>query len=933
MRRRVGRAGLCCLLALPLATAQEIKRPGPPPLEDFETDADQDGAPDGWYNLRDARLAPGGRVGPTCLRFDNELPGRPARASRAFGIDGRVTEAVIVGLWARLEAVLPGERLSDRPALFLELLDEDLRSVRRGVIGPWRSDDAAPGWARVAHRIPVPSSTRDAILTVGLLGATGRLEVDGLTIELIPRGGVETNNLVLNGGFELGEVEPDHWSVEGPVRRVPEGRDSDMALEFTRSGGRAQVGLSLPVSRFEDLEIRLAARGSGLRATGGARAGLFFLDESGHLLPGTLGSLPLTRWGGSFAWAERRVPVRVPPNAIRAVLQIEKSDAAGTLVIDDIEVVAAPNAARGHWSPDQEREATLGWAPYVPATAIEPGSALDFSGLLEAPAGSLGRVAVREGRLHHEKGERARFFGVSLMPPAAFLDAAHAEALADRLARCGVNLVRLSGLGAALPPGASLFDDSRDDTQAFDPNALSRLDHLIAALKAKGIFVALELQSSRRFREGDKVDAYRELPPGGGPAAAFDATIRARSMATAEALLTHVNPETRLALRDDPVLAWVALAGELSLFDQIDAPKSLPRSYREALDRAAESAGVGTGRRSWQGVESRQWAAEADALRKLGVTAPIAGSSHWRREPEFVAAQTASGLDLIDDRLYWFGPPWQLPDRASQLWDQAGSLAQLAGRKRRIDRPYAVGEWAAQTRGAWALPYEAADMLLMARAALVEDWDALVRRGVAVEPELWGAAASGTAGGRDVLVVPEVLNGAPHAFAMLPHAASIVLRGREGPAHLRRTTETAGRLAIETAHTTALAGWCQDRPLNAESVAIDIQGPFGAVAVTAVGREPLAKARRVLVTAVARAVPTGFAWSDSWRRTVADPGQPPILMEPVRATVIWKHAPGQVEAHALDPSGRRVKAVPVEVVREGVRLAIDSTGSWELVAP
>jgi hypothetical protein len=43
----------------------EIERPTPPPLENFETDADHDGVPDGWYNLRDAKLAAeGGTVGP-----------------------------------------------------------------------------------------------------------------------------------------------------------------------------------------------------------------------------------------------------------------------------------------------------------------------------------------------------------------------------------------------------------------------------------------------------------------------------------------------------------------------------------------------------------------------------------------------------------------------------------------------------------------------------------------------------------------------------------------------------------------------------------------------------------------------------------------------------------------------------------------------------
>ena len=52
-----------------------------------------------------------------------------------------------------------------------------------------------------------------------------------------------------------------------------------------------------------------------------------------------------------------------------------------------------------------------------------------------------------------------------------------------------------------------------------------------------------------------------------------------------------------------------------------------------------------------QAIEAEQWRGEAEALRAIGLKAPIAGSSHWRREPEFATTQAAPGLDLIDDRV------------------------------------------------------------------------------------------------------------------------------------------------------------------------------------------------------------------------------------------------------------------------------------------
>ena len=75
-------------------------------------------------------------------------------------------------------------------------------------------------WTRVAKRIPVPPGTKDAIMSVGLMGATGTLDFDGLTVDLIPVGGEDSTNLVVNGGFELGDPGPASWVAEGDARRV-----------------------------------------------------------------------------------------------------------------------------------------------------------------------------------------------------------------------------------------------------------------------------------------------------------------------------------------------------------------------------------------------------------------------------------------------------------------------------------------------------------------------------------------------------------------------------------------------------------------------------------------------------------------------------------------------------------------------------------------
>ena len=889
-------------------------------------------------------------VGPRFLRFENAKPGRPARLSRAFGVDGRKSEAIIIGFWVRLDQIQTGERMGEDPGLIIDFLGEQLRTASRGSLGHWPKLGVGR-WTRVARRIAVPPGTLDAILSIGLLGASGIMDVDGMTIDLIPVGGTETTNLVVNGDFELGDPDPANWTVDSGAHRISPGFRSGSALELARAGSRAITGLAIPVAPFSALEVTLTARAQGLRGSGGALAHIFFLEDEGRILAGIETGVLAFRWSGSFDWRAERIMVPVPPGSMRAVLQIEKADGNGTLRVDDVKVVVAPNAEAGSWTPYHVEDDTIGWLPVGPSPKIEASSALDASSLLDAPAGKHGFVTVRDRRLAFAEGGRARFFGVTLLPPTPFLDRDRADALVDRLARSGINLVRLGDLDTALGPQRSLFDDTRDDTKELDPVSLERLDHLIAALKARGIYVAIELQSVRKYRSEDGVADVGLLPQGGGPAAVVDPVLRRLQLDAAQAFLGHVNRETGLALRDDPVLAWVTLAGEITLFDQIDNPGALPPAQAAELKKLAQMSTFGAGRRFWQSVEGDYWKSFAAALREDHVRVPIAGVSHWRREPEFSATQATQGLDLIDDRLYWSPPLWVDPERCSLLFSHNGALAAGAVAKRKLDRPYVVGQWCNQTLGAWAFRYEGADSLLASLIAANEDWDALVRRGIFVYPMTWGTNSSGTGGGEDIYQIPEAVNGIPQVYALWPHAASLLLRGPQSTkghppapapraiaASHRRTTVPGwdpdrGRLVIDTPHTQGLAGWAGPEPAIFDALEIKSESDYAVVVASSLGPQPIATASRLLVSAVARVEPTGFRWVDSWKRDIADPGRAPLLQEPVQFKLRWRR--GAVKAYALDNTGARIGEV--KLVTTGNWTELDSRGDtatmhWELVA-
>ena len=951
----------------PAARSQEaddlVERPSPPALEDFETDKNKDGIPDGWYNLRDARFVnEGGVIGAHFFRFECARAGRPARLSRAFGVDGRKHEAIVIGLWVRIEKVQTGERTGEDPGLIIDFLGDKLRQTTRGTLGPWtlKEFDTGKRWTRVAKRIPIPPATRDAIMSVGLLGATGVLDIDGLTFDLIPVGGSETVNLVRNPDFELGDPDPDGWNADDGAHRGFPGFRSSAALELAKAGSRAMTGLATPVEGLNALAISVKVTGKGLRGSGGALAGFIFVNEYGQVLPGNAAQANAFRlpWSGTFDWREDRNIVEVPNGAVRAVFQIEKHDGLGSIKFDDLTVTASPEAGERAWTPYHVSDETDGWHPMDPSPRPEPTSALDFSFLLEGPAGKSGPVAVnKEGRLGFARGGRARFFGVQLLYPTAFLEAEKADDLADRLARSGVNLVRFGELDAPLGPDRSLFDDTRDDTKKFDENALGRLDHLIAALKARGIYFALELQGARRFRSEDGVAMPGALPPGGGPPAVFDPTMTRLADESARALLAHVNPETRLSYRNDPALAWVTLSGEVSVFNRLDNPTPLPADYEKTFHDLASKSTFG-GRRFWQSLDELRWTGLADLLRKDGLKAPVAGVSYWRRDREFSEAQAADGLDLIDDRLFWVSPPWVSPRFRSMLWSLDGGMIVEAAHKRKADRPYVVGQWCDYTQGVWASPFEAAEQVLAAVSAREEDWDALVRRGLFIYPEVWGTGPPGTSGGEDIFQIPEVANAAPHVFALWPHAASIYLRGggldpkelvKETPRprsvpgrisnarsrrpHLPGWEPERGRLVVETPYTQGVAGWPGEEAVSSAELTFEVENSYATVIASSAGPEPIASSRRLLVTAMARVSPTGYLWVDDWRRETADPGRPPLLKEPVLAQVTWRRK-GTIKAYALDNSGARVGPAKVKVADDGTTLVIDGTSPtihWELV--
>ena len=262
-------------------------------------------------------------------------------------------------------------------------------------------------------------------MSVGLLGATGVLDVDGLTIDLVPVGGAETTNLVVNGDFELGDPDPAGWIVDGGAQRVFPGSEIGRGAGAGPTGARAMTGLAVPVEPFDALEVSVDGQGDRACAVpGGRRRGSSSSTTSARSCPtrapartGAPSSAGRARSTGGPSAPCRR-PAQARPR--RAPVREARRHRLGPDRRRRGHRRARPG--RGRLDPLPRRGRHDGLAPGAPSPAIEEESALDVSFLLDAPAGKHGFVTVRDGRLGFAKGGRARFFGVSLLPPTAFLE-------------------------------------------------------------------------------------------------------------------------------------------------------------------------------------------------------------------------------------------------------------------------------------------------------------------------------------------------------------------------------------------------------------------------------------------------------------------------------------------------------------------------------
>ena len=189
-----------------------------------------------------------------------------------------------------------------------------------------------------------------------------------------------------------------------------------------------------------------------------------------------------------------------------------------------------------------------------------------MSAYLDAPAGKHGFLQVTpDGHLKFEnKDEKVRFVGVVNVAASNFPTKEQAKIIAARMAKFGINLVRIHLIDVEREYG--LFLNSNSNTLNIHPTRLDRMDYFIKCLKDRGIYFNFCVQAGRIFKITDGIDAPIENDQS-KYSTLFNQKLIALQKDFAQKTIGHVNPYTGLSYADDPAMISVELTNENSLFN------------------------------------------------------------------------------------------------------------------------------------------------------------------------------------------------------------------------------------------------------------------------------------------------------------------------------------------------------------------------------
>jgi len=174
-------------------TAEDNRKVKPDPSRpeilnfDFEEGLDENGFVTGWYYQRRLELiasedAPSGEH---YVQFTNDVPGQHAHVMQGFSVDGRKVTAVDFEAWMSLSGIKRGIYKEDIPVAMVSFYDKDRRLLKDTVLDPLAANK---DWHKLEMKgVRVPIASKEAIVRIGLFGATGTAKYDSVKLSVSKR--------------------------------------------------------------------------------------------------------------------------------------------------------------------------------------------------------------------------------------------------------------------------------------------------------------------------------------------------------------------------------------------------------------------------------------------------------------------------------------------------------------------------------------------------------------------------------------------------------------------------------------------------------------------------------------------------------------------------------------------------------------------------
>lgn len=503
----------------------------------------------------------------------------------------------------------------------------------------------------------------------------------------------QDNNQLVNPGFEQKSEGWTFWGGEQSSTAHAGSFGLKISQEAPKWSGAHQV-IRFPKST-STVEVKGWMKAEnvikGENSWEVARIGVEFLDDEGNMVGGHMPVVGSAE--GTTDWELLENTYDVPDGATQIKVQAALGNCTGTAFYDDMSLVL--KGSDGGFLNSAKASGPADWGTWytIPTEPAKTGSHyVDWSSLLDKPAGKHGFAKVTNGKIVFTDGTPVRFWGTNLMAGKNFLEKKQADSLATRLSKMGCNLLRLHHMDA--PWAQPNIFGNGTNTKQLAAKSLDKLDYLISALKKKGIYIFLDLLVHRDFTPEDGV---MNKPPdlGGKQIGYFDDKIIQLQKEYIKQLLNHKNVYTGLAYKDEPAIVASEFINESSAYVHFTGD-ILTDHYRQELNEKFEedstnagkkltvfdvdySTFIGPSLKTRSGkrgdvaasfkfiskIEKNYYKGMSDYMRSLGVKYILSGSNY--PNPILAYQRDNTIMELITTNDYWDHPKvWEINNE----WDR-----------------------------------------------------------------------------------------------------------------------------------------------------------------------------------------------------------------------------------------------------------------------